>query len=355
MLEKVQEILTKTYYNNTIQQWLISLLIVLGVAIVGKLLYWIITKFIKAFTHKTKNRLDDIIIDMAEEPLVFAMVLGGIWYAAGILTLTESARVFIDHAFQFLIVINITWLLTRLFESLYEEYMVPMAEKSESDVDDQLFPIIRKGVKGIVWTLGIIVGLNNAGYNVGAILTGLGIGGIALAMAAKETVSNMFGGITIFIDKMFKIKDRIVVNDVEGVVEEIGLRSTKIRKLDGRLVTVPNSKFTNNEVENVSSEPSRKVILTLGISCDSEPEKIQKAIKISEKVLEKNKNLLKKNTVFFSGFGNFTYDIMVIYYIKKGADIAQTKTEVNLEIVEQFNKNNIEMPYPTQTILNKNI
>lgn len=353
MFEKAQEILTKTYYGNTIQQWLISLLIVLGVAIVGKLAYWIITKFIKAITHKTKNKLDDIIIDMVEEPLIFAMVLGGIWYSTELLTLTQGTRIFIDHAFQFLIVINVTWLLSRLFESLYEEYMVPMAEKSESEVDDQLFPILRKGIKGILWTLGIIVGLNNAGYDVGAILAGLGIGGIALAMAAKETVSNMFGGITIFTDKMFKIKDRIVINGVEGAVEEIGLRSTKIRKLNGRLVTVPNSKFTSNEVENVSSEPSRKVVLTLGISCDTEPNKIQKAINITEKVLEKNENLLKKNTVFFSGFGNFTYDIMVIYYIKKGADIAQTKTEINLEIVTQFNKNNIEMPYPTQTILNK--
>jgi MscS family membrane protein len=269
------------------------------------------------------------------------------------LTLSQGVLNFIDHAFQFLIAINVTWFLSRLFEALYEEYMVPFAQKSESDFDDQLFPIIRQGLKGIIWILGIVVGLNNAGYDVGAILAGLGIGGIALAMAAKDTVSNVFGGVTIFMDKMFKIHDRILVDGVDGNVEEIGLRSTKIRKLDGRIVTVPNSKFTSNLVENISSEPSRKVVMTLGISCDTTPVKIKQAVDIVKKILDKNKDLLKKNSVNFTGFGSFTFDIMVIYYIKSGSSILDVKEDINLEILKQFNKNKIEMPYPTQKILNK--
>lgn len=346
-----EDILTKTYYGNTVQQWLISLLLILAVAVVGKLIYWIVTTIIKALTKKTKSKLDDIIIDMVEEPLVFAMILGGIWYSLSLLTLSEFARAFIDHAFQFLIVVNITWLISRLFEAIYEEYMIPFAKGSESDFDDQLFPILRQGLKGIVWTLGIIIGLNNAGYDVGAVLAGLGIGGIALAMAAKDTVANVFGGITIFTDKMFKIKERIVVDGIDGNVEEIGLRSTKIRTLQGRLVTIPNSTFTSNPVENISSEPSRKVSMTIGISCDTPPLKIKQAMDIISKILEKNKDLVKKKYVSFDSFGDFALNIGVIYYIKKEGDVVMTPSEINLEILKEFNKNKIEIPYPTQKIL----
>ena len=348
-----EEFLTKTYYGNTMQQWLISLALIFAVAIVGKLAYWLVSTVIKALTKKTKSKLDDIIIDMVEEPLVFAMILIGIWYSLGMLTFSEGARAFVDHAFQFLIVINVTWLISRLFEAIYEEYMIPFAKESESDFDDQLFPILRQGLKGIVWTLGIIIGLNNAGYDVGAVLAGLGIGGIALAMAAKDTVANVFGGITIFTDKLFMIKDRIVINGIDGNVEEIGLRSTRIRTLKGRIVTVPNSEFTSKSVENITSEPSRKVSITLGLSCDTTPLKIKQAMDIVEKILEKNENLLKKKFVSFDSFGDFTYNIGVIYYIKKGSDVTMTPSDINMEILKEFNKNKIEMPYPTQTILTK--
>ena len=345
------ELLIKTYYGNTVKEWLIAFLIILGVAIVAKVLYYVLTSIIKAFTKKTKTKLDDILIDMIEEPLVFAMVLGGIWYALTTLNFTETGRLFVDNAFQFLIVINVTWLISRLFEALYQEYMVPYAEASENDLDDQLFPLIKKGVKGIVWTLGIIVGLDNAGYDVGTILAGLGIGGLALAMAAKDTVANVFGGLTIFSDKLFKLKDVVNVSGVEGKVEDIGLRSTKIKTYEGRIVTMPNSKFTSSAVENISSEPSRKVKLTLGISCDTAPLQIKKAMGLIEKILEKNENILKKYSVNFGGFGDFTFDISVAYYIKKGANIGGTKSEIHMEILKEFNKNKIEMPYPTSVML----
>jgi MscS family membrane protein len=349
----LEDFLTKTYYGNTVQQWLISLSLILAIGLAGKLLYWVLSNTIKALTKKTKTKLDDIIIDMVEEPLIFGLILGGTWYSLTLLTLSDGVRLFIVHAFQFLIALNVTWLISRLFEALYQEYMIPYAEKTESDIDDQLFPILRQGIKGIVWILGIIVGLNNAGYDVGAILAGLGLGGLALAMAAKDTVSNVFGGLTIFMDKLFKVKERIKVGNVDGIVEEVGLRSTKIRTLDGRIVTVPNSEFTNKPVENISSEPSRKVAITLGLSMNTSPEKIKKTMEIIDKILEKNKDLTKKRFVNFSGFGEYSYNIFVMYFIKKEANIGKTNTDLNLEIISQLNKNKIELAYPTHTILTK--
>ena len=136
-------------------------------------------------------------------------------------------------------------------------------------MDDQLLPVVRKGLRATIWILGILVALNNAGYNVGALLAGLGIGGLALAMAAKDTVANIFGGVTIFTDKPFKINERIKLGGFDGTITEIGIRSTRLKTLEGRVVTIPNAKFTGGMVENVSMEPSRKVVLNLGLVYDT--------------------------------------------------------------------------------------
>ncbi|MBS1266843.1 MAG: Small-conductance mechanosensitive channel MscMJ [Candidatus Woesearchaeota archaeon] len=341
--------LAKTYYNNTVKEWLYALLIIFGVAIIAKIFYKIIGSILKRLTSKTKSKIDDIFIDMLEEPLVFALILGGAWFGLNTLVLSDAIKALLVKAFHFLIAIDIAWLLARLFEAIYEEYIVPFAKNTDTELDDQILPLIRKGVKSIIWALGIVIALNNAGYNVGAILAGLGIGGIALAMAAKDTISNIFGGIAIFTDQLFLIGDRIKISGIDGVVEEIRLRSTKVRTMQGRLTTIPNSEFISAAVENVSSEPSRKVKVTLGVSCDLSKKKMQKAMKIVNDLLEKNKNVVK-HSVAFNGFGDFTFDIFVIYYIKKGAGVLDTKTQVNLEILNQFNKHKIDMPYPTQVV-----
>lgn len=235
-----EDILTKTYYGNSVQEWGTSLIIILCFVVAAKLVYFIIGKTIKRLAAKSKTKLDDILVDMFEEPAVFAIAVWGAWYGFSRLTFSELGMTRIDNIFNGLIVFIIAWFIVRLFDAIFTEYLVPIADKSKSDLDDQLLPIVRKGVKIIVWTIAVIIALNNAGYDVTALLAGLGIGGLALAMAAKDTVSNIFGGVTILTDKPFKIKDRIIINGFDGFVEEIGLRSTRIRTLEGRLVTIPN-------------------------------------------------------------------------------------------------------------------
>lgn len=194
-MEAVSKFLDKTFYGNTVQEYLITFGIILAAIIGGKILYWISKKFISKLTARSKSKLDDIIVDKVEEPVVFGLVLGMSWWA--ISSQLSSTGNFIHNTFMFLIVVNVTWLVARLMDALIEEYIVPMTEKTESDLDDQLLPIFRKGFRLIVWTVGIIVGLNNAGYDVGAVIAGLGIGGLAFALAAQDTVKNFFGGIMI--------------------------------------------------------------------------------------------------------------------------------------------------------------
>jgi len=344
------EFLQATYYGNTIQEWLISLGIILFVVLLGKAVYWIFSKIIKAFTAKTKTRLDDVIVDLIEEPIVFMLMAGGIWFAFTILNLPEAVATAISNSLHIIIAILIGWLLVRLFEAFYESVLLPWSEKTENDLDDQLIPILRKGIRMIIWIMAIVIGLNNAGYNVGAILAGLGIGGLALAMAAKDTVSNIFGGFTIFADQPFRLNDRVKIDGYDGTIIEIGVRSTRLRTLEGRIVTIPNSTFTDAPVENVSQEPSRKITLNLGLTYDTTAEQMEQAMEILKAIVQANTSTEEKVIVSFNAFGDFAMNIMCIYYIKSGENVADVQTQINLEILRQFNANQLEFAFPTQTI-----
>lgn len=341
-----------TYYNNTVMEWLTAMGIVLGAVIVGRVLYRIFSTVVRSFTAKTKTKLDDIIVDMVEEPIVAALIIAGFWYAANTLNMSEGMADKVGHVMQFAIVMMIAWLLSRLIDALTEEYIVPLADKSASDMDDQLLPILRKGTRLIIWSMAVIIGLNNAGYDVTALIAGLGIGGLAFAMAAKDTVANIFGGFTIFTDKPFTINDRVQVDGYDGTVIEIGIRSTRLKTLNGRIVTIPNSKFADSPVENVSLEPSRKVNLQLGLTYDTTPENMEKALGILADIAAASNDLTGEPVIFFSGFGDFSMNITFIYYIAKNSGIASTQNDMNLAILKQFNEAGLEFAFPTQTLYN---
>lgn len=341
---------SKTFYGNTVSDWAISFTIILAVIIISKLLYLIIGKIIKSITKKTKTKLDDLLVDMLEEPILVILTVSGIWFAATRLHFSDAIDGGLNNAFYFAIAVTITWLIARVVDALIQEYVVPLADKSESDLDDHLIPIIRKSLKSLIWVLGVIVALNNIGFDVGALLAGLGIGGLALAMAAKDTVSNIFGGLSVFVDKPFKLNDRIKIDSYDGTIIDIGLRSTRLKTLEGRIVTIPNHKFTGGYVENVSLEPSRKVVLNLGLTYDTNEERINKAIEILKDISGQSKNLEGNTLISFNAFGDFSLGILFIYYIKKSSNILETQTEINLEILKQFNAEKLEFAFPTQTI-----
>ena len=351
----MEELLSRNYYGNTVLDWVIAFGIIIAAFLVGKIAYWISGNIFRQWTKRTKTNLDDIILDMVEEPIVFVLTVAGIWYGLRRLTLSDIAHQWIGNAFQFLIVLAAAWMVTRLLDAVYREYVVPIAQKSENDLDDQLLPILQRGTKLAVWSIGIIVALNNAGYDVGALIAGLGIGGLALAMAAKDTVSNVFGGFTIFSDRPFKLNDRVKVAGYDGTVTDIGVRSTRLKTLEGRVVTIPNSKFSDTAVENVSLEPSRKVVSNLGLTYDTTPEQMNEAMALLKEIAGAQGNLEDNISVGFNAFGDSAMNILFIYYIKKEGDILGTQTEINMKILEAFTKAGLDFAYPTQTLYTKQL
>jgi len=342
--------LDTVYLNNSVETWLLSFLIASGAIVVGKLLYWTIQKTLKSYTRKTENELDFIFVDMLEEPLTLAITIFGLWWATSILMLNEGVEKFLDSIFYFLIIFNIAWFATRTLSAIIEKYVVPKVKESETDLDDILLPIIRKILNISIWAMTIVIGIDNAGYDVTTMVTGLGIGGLVFALAAKDAVSNLFGGVIIFSDKPFNINDRIVLNGFEGYVREIGLRSIKLETLDGRVVTMPNSKVTDNPVLNISKEKGRRVKFYLGLTYDTNPQDIEEAKKILVDIIDKNMHT-QDAVIAFDSFGDFSLNVLVLYWIKKGSPIVKVQDEINMQILSRFNEKKLNFAFPTQSII----
>ena len=371
-MEEINAFFSQEFYQNSLLDWAISFGIILAAILIAKVLYWVIGKFVKKATAKTKSNLDDLLVDKLEEPVVYAVAIIGFFWAFSRLTLgspeldveghmligedgepINHIKNFFTHAFTIVFTLNVTWLIVRTVDALIVEYLVPIIEKSESDLDDQLMPTIRKVFRLILWSFGVIIGLNNAGFDVAALIAGLGIGGLAFALAAQDTVKNIFGGVMVFIDKPFKPKERIVINGIDGTVEEVGIRSTRIRTLTGRKVTIPNGQFSDNAVENVSEEPSRKVVINLGLTYETAPDRMEAAMQYLKEIIASHHSTDEDMSVGFNNWGDFAMGIIVIYYIKKDSDILQAQTDINMAILKKFNSEGLEFAYPTQTIYQK--
>lgn len=344
--------LEQTFYGNTIHEWIISILIILGAFVLNKLIVLINKHVIHKITSRTKSRLDDILFTMLQAPALLGVALCAIWIATSRLELDKSLDMFLFKAYQILIVINITWFVVRLVNALIEEYISPIAnDPNNKRIDNNFLPIIRRSLMGIIWAVGFVMALNNAGVNVGTLIASLGIGGLAFALAAQDTIKNIFGGITIFTDRPFRIGDRIKVDGFDGIIEDIGIRSTRLRTLERCLVTIPNYKIVEASVENISQEPMRRILAKIGLTYDTTPEKMNQAIEILKSMPKSVKGIDENDIyVFFSDFADFSMIITFIYFIKKESDIVETISAVNLGVLSTFNKAGLQFAFPTQTL-----
>ncbi len=348
--------LEQIYYGNTIQNWLISLLIIFGALVLNKAIVLLNKHVIRKITAKTNNRLDDILFKMLEAPVLLGIALLAIWIAARRLHLDKELVEVIAISFRVLTVINITWFAARLVNALIEEYLVPQVENNDHKrIDNHLMSIIRRTILAIIWAIGIVMALGNVGVNVATLIGGLGLGGLAFALAAQDTIKNIFGGFTIFTDRPFRIGDRIRVDGFDGFVEDIGIRSTRLRTLEKRVVTIPNYKIVEASVENITNEPMRRVLMKLSLTYGTTPEKMNEAMSILKDMPKKVKNIDSKElSVTFSDFSDSALVITFIYYVKKQGDVMETPSDVNTEILRAFNASGLQFAFPTQTIYIKN-
>lgn len=336
-------------WGNTIENWGISILIILGAIIIVKLLSLLGKKVIKPFVTGTDNHLDDVIFYSLEAPVKFAIILLEIWIAIHRLVYPDSFVKVVDNAYSILIVLDITWFFGRLFSSLLQVYW----GKQSNGQANKMMPIIKRTILVIVWLIGIVMALSNVGVNISALLGTLGIGGIAFALAAQDTVKNVFGAFTILTDKPFSIGDTIRVDSYEGTVVDVGVRSTKIMNYDKRIITFPNYKITDTSIVNISSEPMRRVVLNLGLTYDTTSEKMKEALELLKSIPKRVENVSSNPSdivAVFTEYSDSALVIMYIYFIEKQGDILGVTSNMNMEILAAFNKAGLNLAFPTRTV-----
>jgi MscS family membrane protein len=334
--------LDEKFWGNDVKEWIIALAIIFIAVVINKLVALLNRNVLRKLAAKSKHRIDDILLDSVEKPVMFGIILFSIWIATERLNMPDKMHVIIEKAYNVLIVINITWFISQFVASLIAEY--------GGRINNRLLPLIKRTVLIVIWIIGIVTALNNIGVEIASILGVLGVGGVSVALAAQDTLKNIFSGVTIVTDAPFRIGDIIQFDSYEGVVQDIGLRSTRILTYEQRIISVPNYKLMDASVINVSAEPSRRVVIKLGLTYDTSPQKMQEAIDILKKT-PGAVNEIEENTVaVFSEFGDFALNLTFIYYIKKNLDIRESMSKVNFEILNKFNNAGLNFAFPTQTV-----
>ncbi len=336
-------------WGNSLQTWILCILIIIAAYGVVKLLNLLGRKFLEPLIGRTDNRLDDIIYYSVAAPLKFAVMLLGIWIAIHRLVYPDQLVRYVDSAYRILIVLDITWVLARLSTALLQRYW---RQKSDGQAL-KMMPVIRRTVLVLIWIIGIVTALSNVGVDINALWGTLGIGGIAFALAAQDTVKNVFGAFTIFTDKPFGIGDTINANGLEGTVVDIGMRSTRILGYDRRITSCPNYKITDAAVVNISSEPMRRVTVKLGLTYDTTAEKMQEALELLRSIPARVKDVSRNpsdTTAYFSDYADSALVVTFFYYIEKQGDILKTMSDVNMEILAAFNRAGLEFAFPTRTL-----
>ena len=347
-MEQFMAFISQEFFGNTLDRYLYFFLIIIGFALLAKLIYYLLKNNIRKITHRTNNDIDTMIVDSVEEPLVLILIVAGFYFGFKFLTLSEGAQSFVDRVILVVFLLVVTWLVIRLLDVVIKGVLSPLVDKTESRLDDQIIPVVSNLIKAAIWIMVIIVMLSELGYDVFSLITGLGLGGVAIAMAAKDTIGHMFGGFNIFMNKPFQIDDVVNFKGTEAVVEQVGLRMTTMRTWDTTRIYVPNSDIANSVLENISAREGRRVVHGIRISGDTPAQKIDEACADITSTLAKNEGLMEKLRCHLYAFDDYALSIRTEFWIKLTADHFVVRHQCNLTIKEILEKHDIRLVSPMQ-------
>ncbi len=346
----MNDFLSYRIYNNEVQEILISLAFILGAIVLGRLVRWFAEKILPKLTAKTETQLDDVLVEVLKAPMLFALTLVGFWIGIKRLSMPANVMEMMADAYKFLLVISATWFISRAVSTFINVVLKEKVNDESSRMDEHALSLIKKVSSFVIWSIGVITALNNAGVDVGALIAGLGIGGVAIALAAQDTAKNIFAGMMILFDRPFKIGELITIDGTTGYVEDMGIRSTKLRTYSGQLVVIPNYKTADSNLTNITREPSRRIELNVGLTYSTTPEQMRQAMDILRKLPSSVGGIEEKVKVYFTSFGDFSLNITCWYYIKKDSDLFETQSAVNLHVLDEFNAHGLDFAFPTQTL-----
>ena len=339
------------FFGNELWKYIFSLIYIFLAFYVSKLLDYLTRVWLKKWADKTKSKLDDLLLELLNGPVKIISFVIFLRIGLDVFDWPLQVQNGLSKGFVVIVAITITYAVMKLVDLLMGYWHLRSATDADPQFREQIFPIIRKTLKAFVVVVAVLVTLANIGVNITAAIASLSIGGLAVGLAAQDTLANLFGAVAILLDKPFRIGDRITVDNVDGAVETIGLRSTKIRNLDGHLVTIPNKTMANATLTNVTSRPNIKTVMNLGITYDTPTVKVRRALTLLEEIYRahpKTSDLLGS----FNKFADSALNIQVVHWWNSTdmKEYLAGMQEINLAVKERFDAEGINFAFPSQTV-----
>lgn len=362
----VQEFFAQSFIGeNTVRDWCWFAGIMIAGLVLRGLIAWLLTHFIFRFIRRKDSEAVGFerLMHLMRKPWNFLLLLVTLYIAFTQLSYPKAwhlvpetqfgVRMVVWRLFETTVAFALTWLLLRLTD-FFGLMMAWRASLTESKSDDQLVPFFKEAIKIILVILSIFMVLGSVyQVNIASLIAGLGIGGLAVALAAKESLENLMGSFTVFLDKPFIVGDHVRVGSVEGTVEKIGFRSTRIRTVENSFVTVPNKKMVEAELDNLSQRTSRRVRFVIGLTYSTKTEQLQKIISEIQHLLDNDSRLdPAANRVRFFDFSASALDIQIVYFIRDiNADLyLNVREEINFRVLDIVQRNDAKFAYPSTSV-----
>lgn len=347
------EALQDKLLGNPIWQYVAFAIYIALAFLISRVFDTLVGIWLKHLAKKTRSDLDDLVIEMLRGPakavaFVFLMHIG-----LSLFRWPGTVEKLLGKVFILILAFSITYVLLKLVDVLVTHWIRRFVSSSDKSLQDTLVPIVKGSLKGFLIIIAVLMTLQNMGVDITGALASLSVVGLALGLAAQDTVANLFGTITIFIDKPFKIGDRIQLSGVDGHVEQINLRSTRVRNLDGHLVTIPNKTMGNATITNVSERPNIKTTLIIGVTYSTSTAKLKEAVDILRDIFVHPR--IHDVIIGFKQFADSSLNIEVVHWFAS-TDIREYAAGIeafNLQIKERFEKAGIEFAFPTRTLMVK--
>lgn len=349
----MNNILNNEILGNKVSEIAIVLLFLTLSFIALRIFKYVILKKLKVLSKKTDTTWDDFLIATLSNSAIPILFMASIYVGLKSLKLSQK---FQDIAYVAVVVV-IAFYVLRVVNRAFRKFVYSFIQLQEnSEAKQKQASGLITIVNTVIWLLGAVFIIDNLGYDVTTLIAGLGIGGIAIALAAQAILGDLFSYFVIFFDKPFEIGDFVVIEDKNGVIEYIGIKTTRIKTLSGEQLVCSNTDLTNSRVHNFKKMERRRIVFNLGVTYQTTHSELKDIPKIVRRIIE-SADRVKFDRGHFSGYGDFSLNFEFVYYILEPdySFYMDRQQEIYLEIFEAFENRGIEFAFPTQTIFTQPI
>lgn len=350
-LDQVGVLRDNTFLGQPLWKYGASLIYILLAFYTAKLLDWIINSRLKRWAQTTGTKHDDLVLELLRGPVKVVTFVIFLNIGLNVFEWPDRAQLFLSHALIIVVACSMTYVALKVVDLLISLWKEKAAVTRDRIFAEQLLPLLSKTIKISIVIIAALLTADNLNIKITGLLAGLSVGGLALGLAAQDTVANLFGAVAIFLDKPFHIGDVIKVESVTGTVEGIGLRSTCIRNSEGHHVMIPNKLMGNAIITNITRRPAIRTEMNFGLTYDTPAEKVERATRVLREIFQANPQT-GELIISFNKFADSALNIFVVH-VWNGTDAKLHFAELqamNLKIKERFDAEKIEFAFPSQTV-----